>query len=40
MKKILIVLSVLLLLTGCGNKRKEEETPVQSNNTASEPSIS
>ena len=34
MKKILIVLSVLLLLTACGNKQKEEETPVQSNNTA------
>ena len=34
MKKILIVLSVFMLLTACGNKHKEEETPVQSNNTA------
>ena len=34
MKKILIVLSVLLLLTACGNRQKEEETPVQNNNTA------
>ena len=34
MKKILIVLSVLLLLTACGNRQKEEKTSVQSNNTA------
>ena len=33
MKKILIVLSVLLLLTACGNKHKEE-TPLQNNNVS------